>query len=68
MRALLSLIETIVKRIKPNLVLFVLLLYFLAQEIMGHIIRYISDPSANQLIIGALLNQGQGGMRICRVW
>ena len=50
-----TLVETFIKKVKPNLVLFVLLLFFLAREILGYIIKYIDQPEANQLIIGALL-------------
>lgn len=50
-----TLVETFIKKVKPNLVLFVLLLFFLAREILGYIIEYIDEPDANQLIIGALL-------------
>ena len=52
---ILALVETVLGKFKPNLILFVILLFLLAQEILGYITKYISDPSANQLIIGALL-------------
>ena len=52
---ILVLVETVLVKFKPNLILFVILLFLLAQEILGYITKYISDPSANQLIIGALL-------------
>ena len=45
----------VVGRIKPNLVLFVVLLFVLAWEILGQVITYIKDADANQLIVGALL-------------
>lgn len=45
----------VVGRIKPNLVLFVVLLFVLAWEILGQVITYIKDAEANQLIVGALL-------------
>ena len=50
-----TLVETFIQKVKPNLVLFVLLLFFLAREILGYIIQYIDKEDANQLIIGALL-------------
>ena len=46
---------TVVGRIKPNLVLFVVLLFVLAWEILGQVIDHIKDAEANQLIVGALL-------------
>ena len=66
MSGLLSVIKIFLEKIKPNLILFVVLLFILAWKIMGHIIDNISDPNANQLIVGALLgilNQSQGEMR-----
>ena len=42
-----TLVETFIKKVKPNLVLFVLLLFFLAREILGYIIEYIDQPEAN---------------------
>ena len=50
-----GLLEAILTKVKPNLILFVLLLFFLAREILGHVIAYIDKPEANQLIVGALL-------------
>ena len=43
-----NLIEIFLNKIKPNLILFVILLFFLAREIMGHIIANITNPDANQ--------------------
>ena len=54
-RSFFNLIEIVLNKIKPNLILFVLLLFFLAREIMGYIIANITNPDANQLIVGALL-------------
>ena len=54
-RSFFNLIEIVLNKIKPNLILFVLLLFFLAREIMGYIIANIANPDANQLIVGALL-------------
>lgn len=50
-----SLWETILRKVKPNLILFVLLLFFLAKEILGHVVENIDKADANQLIVGALL-------------
>ena len=55
MGSFLNLIENLLNKIKPNLMLFVVLLFVLAKEIMGHIIANIGNPDANQLIVGALL-------------
>ena len=53
--AVLCPIRKIVERIKPNLILFVILLFVLAWEILGQVITFIKDDDANQLIVGALL-------------
>lgn len=50
-----SLLETILRKVKPNLILFVLLLFFLAREILGYVVANMNDPNSNQLIVGALL-------------
>ena len=55
MHSFFKLIEIFLSKMKPNLILFVVLLFFLAKEILGHIITYINDADANQLIVGALL-------------
>ena len=55
MGSFLNLIENLLNRIKPNLILFVVLLFVLAREIMGHIIAHIGNTDANQLVVGALL-------------
>ena len=55
MSGFLDLIRILLKRIKPNLILFVILLFVLALVILGHIIDQISNPNANQLVVGALL-------------
>ena len=55
MRSFFNLIEIILNKVKPNLILFVVLLFILALEIMGHIIDNITNMEANQLIVGALL-------------
>ena len=56
-----SLLEAILTKVKPNLILFVLLLFFLAREILGYVIAYIDKPEANQLIVGALLGHTRNG-------
>ena len=53
-------ITAFVRRIKPNLMLFVVLLFFIARELLGHIVDNITAPVGQEV---NQLNQSQGEMR-----